>query len=481
MKLNLENTHAARLKLKNLAAAELWRRGEFAPLLLKGPQLEMLKAFDASSDIMYFFLCSRRIGKTVTLFTLAARECIRNPGSRVLYLSMTTEQVREIVDQAEAVVFENCPDDIKPKFKSKEGKFVFPNGSEIRIKGLDKAKGSSIRGVKANLILFDEACFMDDLVGILDSVAMPMAIATKGRIVFGSTPPASPGHDSISIISRCKERDALIVRDIYSMRGILYTDEQIKQFEEEAGGYESTVFRREYRALVVTETNLAIVPAATPEKMEEIVKEAPMPKGFWPDCYVGMDIGWRDLTVALFGYWDYANATLVIQDEMVVSDKRSTSENIATEIRRIEKALWGGRAPYKRFSDNDPRLLHDLKSLHSLDFRVTPKDNKEAQVNQLNLMINAGHLIISPRCKTLIAHLMYGTWKENRQDFSRSKELGHSDAIDALIYILRNVKRNKNPEPGEYYSSTIYAMHGNDGVLNPSRNGGLDALAKAFK
>lgn len=479
MKLNLQNTQAARLRLKSIAANELWRRGEFAPLLLKGPQLEMLNAFDASTNIMFFFLCSRRLGKTVTLFTLAVRECLRKPNSRVLYLSMTTDQVREIVDQVEEVVFEHCPDDIKPKFKSKEGKFVFPNGSEIRIKGLDKAKGSSIRGVKAHLIIFDEACFMDDLNGIVNAVAMPMVIATKGRIVFGSTPPATPGHDSIGILSRCEEKGALITRDIYSMRGILYDDQQIAEFEEEAGGKDTTTFRREYLAQVVVETDLAIVPAATPEKLAAITRVSELPQGYFPDCYVGLDIGTRDLTVALFGFWDYANARLVIQDEMVLADKRVTTENIANGIKETEKRLWNGRPPYKRFSDNEPLLLRDLKNLHNLDLRVTAKDNKEAQVNQLNIMVNNETIIIDPKCKTLITHLKYGVWNKNRTEFARSKELGHADAIDALIYLLRNVKRNRNPEPHAYYNPGSFTNHG--GILNAPPSDGLEALAKAFK
>lgn len=479
MKLNLQNTQAARLKLKNLAAAEMWRRGEFAPLLLKGPQLEMVAAFDNYKDNQFFFLCSRRLGKTVTLFTIAVRECLRTPASKVLYLSMTTDQIREIVAQAEEVVFENCPDDLKPKWKSKEGKFVFPNGSEIRVKGLDKAKGSSIRGVGAKLVIFDEACFMDDLAGIVKSVVMPMVNASKGRVLYGSTPPDSPGHDSIAIISECEAAGGLIVKDIYSMRGILYDDQQIKNFERDAGGADTTVFKREYLAQVVVETDMAIVPAATKENLEKIVKEIEMPKGYWPDCYVGLDIGTRDLTVALFGYWDFENARLVIQDEMVLADKSVTTENIALGIQATEKKLWGARPPYKRFSDNEPLLLRDLKRLHDLDLRVTAKDNKEAQVNQLNIMVNNGSIVINPSCKTLISHLKYGVWNKTRSEFARSKTLGHSDAIDALIYLLRNVKRNRNPVPADFHHPGSFVNHG--GSLNPTRTGGVDELAKAFK
>ncbi len=221
MNLNLPDSSYASQILRNRITGELWRRGEFPKLILKGPQLEMLKAYDESDNIMFFFLCSRRIGKSVTLFSLAVRECLKRPNARVLYLSSTTENTTEITDQTADVVLETCPEELRPVFKMKQAKFVFPNGSEIRVKGLDKVKGNAIRGVKANLIIFDEACFMSDLTSIVDSVALPMAIATRGKIVFGSTPPSSPGHDSIRLLARCEAANASIRRTIFSLQGIL--------------------------------------------------------------------------------------------------------------------------------------------------------------------------------------------------------------------------------------------------------------------
>lgn len=473
------------LKLK--AREELWRRGQIADLILKGPQKEMYEAFEASNSTMFFLLCSRRLGKTVTLLTTAVSECIQNPKHKVLFLSTTTEQVREIVDQTADVVLDTCPVEMKPILKQKENKYVFPNGSEIRVKGLDKVGGSAIRGVKAHLVVFDEACFMSDLKDALDSVVMPMVIATGGRILFGSTPPDTPGHDSIGIIARCEEEGALIKRDIYSMQGILYTEAQIKEFEKQAGGKDSTLFRREYMGEVVVETELAILPSFTEERAKELTEPVIFPTHrqddtpFWPDTYVGMDLGFRDLTVALFGYWDYPNATLVVQDELVWGDKTATTANIAQDIIKKEKELWGTNKVTLRVCDNDPRFIEDIRTQHGLRFKRTDKDNKEAQVNMINIMINEGQIRIDPKCKTLLKHMKYGLWKENRREFQRNKELFHSDAIDALIYMVRNIKRNRNPIPRNFYDPGRYTMHDWGNELNQPNLGSLGEIKKAFK
>ena len=474
-------------QIKRKVQEELWRRGEITDFLLKGPQRELYRRFEESESTMFFALCTRRGGKSFTLLTTAVAECIQNPKHKVLYLSTTTDQVREIVGQTADVVLDTCPPEMRPRFYSKENKYVFPNGAEIRVKGLDKTGGNAIRGVKAHLVVFDEACFMLDLREILDSVVMPMAIATGGRILFGSTPPDTPGHDSIGIIARCEQDDALFKFTIDDMVGVLYTQAQLDEFAKQAGGRETTVFRREYLAEVVVETELAILPSFTEARAEELTRPVTHPTQrvddtpFWPDTYVGMDLGFRDMTVALFGYWDYPNATLVIEDELTWDDKRATTEHIAEDIKKKEKELWGAREPTGRYCDNDPRFIEDIRHAHGLRFRRTDKDNKEAQVNQLNIMVNEGSIKINPKCKVLIKHMKYGLWKENRREFQRTKELHHCDAIDALIYLVRNIKRSRNPVPVNFYDPAQYSMHDYGTPLNDDTRGSHAELAKAFK
>ena len=176
IKLNLDKVNKAKILAKKKATESLWRRGSFVKMVLNEYQQGMMDSFDASESIMYFLLCSRRIGKTWVLSTAALRQCFMYPGSRVLYLSTTTEQVTEICDQTFNPILETCPDDLRPEHKKKYNKYVFSNGSEIRIKGLDKVGPDILRGVKAHLVIFDEACFMKGVQSIINSVIMPMVI-----------------------------------------------------------------------------------------------------------------------------------------------------------------------------------------------------------------------------------------------------------------------------------------------------------------
>lgn len=475
MRLNLEGTKSAKLAAKTRAIHALWRKKEFIGLLLNSYQQKMVDEFDKSDNILYFWLCSRRIGKTWILATLALREAMTNPGSRILYLSTTTDQVNEICDQTFTQLLDSCPDDLRPELKVKQNKYIFPNGSEIRIKGLDKVGGNAIRGVKANLVIFDEACFMKGLNDILNSVVMPMAIATKGRIIFGSTPPSTPGHDSIEIIARCEQDNALMRLDINVARGVLYDDRQINEFIRQAGGAHSSVCRREYFCEIITEDTLAILPAFTQEKINEIVKVSPKPE-YQPDRYVSMDIGFRDFTVILFGYWDYVRAMLCIQDEVVIRNNKATTDKIAEEIAKKERELWGSHKPHRRVCDTDPRLIADLRRISGISFVKTKKDQKEAQINQTNIMIINNQIEIDPKCRTLIAHCRYGIWNDARTQYHRTNAMGHFDAIDALVYLVRNIDRNKNPLPDPYYNP-LEVYHG---VQETEPSSSASVLSRVF-
>lgn len=458
IKLNINKAKVAQARVKQMATATLWKSGNFTELLLNDYQREMRDKFDKSDSILFTLLSSRRIGKTWVEGAIALRQCMTRPNSRVLFLSTTTEQVEEICDQTFTLLLETCPEDIKPVYHKKSHKYRFKNGSEIRVKGLDKTGGDAIRGVKAHLVIFDEFCFMKDIVNIIDSVVMPMVIGTGGRILLGSTPPSTPGHESVGIIRKCEMTDSIAKFTIDAALDVLYTQKQIDMFLSEAGGRDSTVCRREYFCEIATEADLAVFPALSDSKMKTIVVNTPKPT--YPiDRYVSMDIGMRDMTVILFGYWDYPRATLVIEDEIVFDKNKADTGSVAEAIKKKERELWGANAPKKRVCDTDPRMIADLHKISNIKFIATKKDKKHAQVNQTNIMFLNNEIEISPKCVTLIDHCRYGVWKENFLEYQRTKAMGHFDAIDALVYMVRNISRSSNPIPNQDYSVYNYANH----------------------
>jgi hypothetical protein len=274
------------------------------------------------------------------------------------------------------------------------------------------------------------------------------------RIIAGSTPPVSPSHYwSAEFIPTA------ILEGAHSKRTLLeadqYTAEEKAEFIAEAGGKNSTTCRREYFAEHVVDETMAIIPEFRDCEETCVVAMKPPP---WRDCYVSMDPGWADLTASLFGYWDFEKQLLVIEDELAAP--RQNSRAIADAISAKEIALWKGVKlkkdkgqmgvqPFRRVCDLDNRLVADLWVEHKLLFVMTAKDNLDQQINAVRVMFSKGQIRINPRCKKLIQHLKNGVWKnETRKVFAREGgDLGHFDLIAALIYLVRNVQKWRNPAP----------------------------------
>src|SRR5688572_9375828 len=104
---------------------------------LKPCQLEMLGAIDASERFKYVIKCSRRLGKSFLLVTLANMVCQKKKGAQVRYVAPTGKALRKIVHPIMQKILVDCPEILKPTWKSQDMMYVYPNGSELHLAGVN--------------------------------------------------------------------------------------------------------------------------------------------------------------------------------------------------------------------------------------------------------------------------------------------------------------------------------------------------------
>lgn len=454
------------------AVEELFRRGQLA-WMLKPEQKDIYERIYACTAQKFVINCSRRLGKSYLLCVLADERARKKANCSIKYAAPTQKQVREIVKPLFSKIFLKCPKHLQPKWNNIDSCYIYPNGSKISIAGCDLGKADRLRGTECDLALIDEAGMIEEQLDyIVKDIILPQTLTVKkednldGKIILASTPPKSPAHAFVTYIAEAEaSKDKNYVKKtIYDNSSI--TMETILEYAKESGCVVeegkivkySTTFRREYLAQVITEESSAICPEFSDETEESIVRVVDRPPYY--DCYLGMDVGLVDYTAVLFGYWDFANARLIIEDEWVANYKDGINTSIIAEaIKNKEKELWGSKSPYLRIMDNNLIVCQDLRDLHSLPFFPSDKDDKEAAVNKMRLMMHAGRIVIHPRCTTLRAHLKYGIWDKSRRKFERSGEFGHFDAVDALVYLCRNIDEQKNPYPTGYQGLILNQHH----------------------
>lgn len=436
----------------SLAREILWRRGDLSWLLDENQEV-LVRTYKESDQKIIVWNCARGLGKSFALCIVALENCLKIPNCLVKYACPKQKDATQIIQPLIRDIIKTCPDDLKPKFIKSDGAYKFKNGSQIQLSGLDNGRAESLRGGSAHLGIIDEAGSksLKDLKYIVRSILMPAVTRTKeinGKIVMASTPPVSTAHPYVFYFRRAELNKSAITRTVYN--NPRFTADMLKTAIEESGGIESTDFRREYLCEFILSEDDAIIP--------EFSKMAPLMVREWPrppcyDGYIAMDIGMKDLTVVLFGYYDFKERKLVIEDEFALNGQTLNTKVLAENIKLKEKQNFTDlntgefHKPYKKISDNNLFVIKDLYDLHQLSFQATDKDDNDAAINKLRVMIGAGEIVINPRCVVLIRHLKEGTWAKNRKTFSRSEDNGHYDAIDSLKYLVRNLDKNHNPYP----------------------------------
>lgn len=424
------------------AKQEKWYRGSLSYLLHSGQKVIEGK-FTANKHQLFVANVARQFGKSYWAVAKCIELALQKPKARIKYGTAFHTDLTEFILPTFDVVLSDCPESIKPKYKVQGSKWVFPNGSEIKLVGLDKSP-NSLRGNVIDLIVIDEAGFVDQLQYIYSSIIIPATLHRPNcKILFISTPPSTPAHpfgDFIQIASAQESYVKLTINDNPRI-----TEDDIERMSKAMGGRESTTFRRECMCELVLDEDLALVK----DWRDEMIAVPPRDEYYvYYHRYVGMDLGRKDHTALVFGYYDFKRATLFIEDELTMAGPDWTTVTLKDAILEKEKDLWGEVRTFRRVSDNNnPHLIMDLNSLHNVHFMETSKESLEAMVNDVRIMVGQGRVVIDPKCRMTIGCLQYGIWDKNRKEFSRNKVYGHFDHFAALMYLIRNVAKHTNPIP----------------------------------
>jgi hypothetical protein len=431
-------------------------------------------ALNDSTCVKYVLNCARRYGKSTILCLIALETAIRTPRAQVRFAAPTARALKKITQPIFQMLIGDCPDDLRPYYRVQEQVWVFPNGSEIHLAGTDNGNAENLRGTASHLNLVDEAGFVDELDYIVRSILMPQTLDTGGKTLLASTPPKTPAHDFFNIAQECRLEGHYSQFTIWDNKSL--DQKTIDTYAKESGGLESTTFKREYLCEFIVDEKSSIIPEWKDEYARDTERDE-----FYPyyHKYVAMDLGVKDFTATLYGYYDFPKATLHIEDESTMSGPEMTTPKLSLSVLSKESELWGeGTKPYIRIADNNnPLLLQDLGSLHNLHFRATNKDSLDAMVNEVRILVGEGRLVVSPKCKKLIACLKYGVWDNQRKKFARTLALGHFDHLAALIYLVRNLDTYTNPIPALYNTSHSTHFLPNRGTL---QSGSAQVIGQLF-
>ncbi len=434
-------------EMRQAARAALWHAGNLRYLLHAG-QLAAREKIEESAARRFVLCTGRRWGKSRLMCVLAAEACLRrelqiiagepDTPARVVYAAPTGGMVQEFIQPHMRMLAEHAPEELKPI--EKQDSWIFPNGSRIVVRGCeDRKKADRLRGPEADLAIVDEGGFIPILDYVVRSIVGPQLWETRGKMLLPSTPPESPDHPFVDLLSEAESENAYYRATTLDAPHL--TDEMLAEAIADAGGADSIDWKREGLGQIIVDPQRMVCPEWT-EAEQVIAAEHERPTHFVP--FVVGDLGYEDLTVFAFGYYDFVNDLDVIEQELVL--QRTRSDEITTAVLQSCQSLWGRSAEY-HYIDAPPITRADL-SREGIQWLLPRKDEKAASVNVFRKRVREERLRINPKCVTIISHCKYGRWDNARKDWIRPPDGAHHyDGLSAALYFHRMLKRDENPFP----------------------------------
>lgn len=137
------------------------------------------------------FVSGRQVGKSRTASWMALHHALTHSDSTVLITAPTQRQSSELFTQIKKEMdADSVPEDMWGTDRETRTVMEFTNGSRILCLPTGN-EGNNIRGYTADMVIVDEAAFIDD--AVYYRILLPMLATTKGTLACLSTPYGAKG------------------------------------------------------------------------------------------------------------------------------------------------------------------------------------------------------------------------------------------------------------------------------------------------
>jgi len=422
---------------KSVARNKLWAKGILS-WKLRPEQQKLRSILEAAPTDLAVFNISRRFGKSTTCVTFCVEQAIKRK-QHIRYATAYLTDLENFIQPIFEWCLNDCPEELLPKWKASKKVFEFPNGSTIRLVGLDK-NPNGLRGNNIDILVVDEAAFVTKLEYLYKSIIVPATMKRKFKLIFPSTPPESPLHYwSAELIPKAKSRNTYVELTIDDISDL--TPEEKQRVLDEVGGKDSPTAQREFYCKLIVDATRALAPAFFKGNIAAIDPEYVHYQLF------GDTGGVRDKTVFLKKGWCHVLQKVIVRDELVFEPNTPTS----TIIAGVKEKFPG----LPLTLDASGQLLIDYATA-GLPAAFPQKADFAAGLLLLNNAFYNENCIIHPDCKLLIATLEGGLLNASRTDYERSDALGHCDAAAAIIYGLRGIDRITDLRPHSTHNTGLW-------------------------
>lgn len=451
---------------------------------------------DKGANRIWMLDAGRQVGKTHCCSIIRLEDCFQNPKSRYIYASATEIALKEFIITNIESILEDCPEDLAPKYKQRykgtRAHFLFPNGSALKLVGIDEdPKG--LRGTGLHGGVIGEAAFVSKLKSTIGGELMPqMQRYPKSTLMLESSAPTDIDHDFDTVFKpSCEKRKAYVFMTIWDNTAL--SDETKQEYIDAAMEIDPTDAEREYLGKRVRSKKLTVFPEF--DKQIHTLAEYTIPKH--GVALVSYDPGQKHLFGINWSVYDFLKAEVVFVDDW--SEHNASTEKVAVitaarefdlfgtvpppHLHRLSEHEWedllgGDRTehlaeqlhelaqrrhkepakierlsdwqwydndaqmwrpnPHLRVSDTSSQLINDMSVMFGLYLDPTTKDDlREVMVQLVRSKLKQKQTKFGPLAANTASHINACTWDKNRHEWQEHSVWSHFDLAACAMYALR--------------------------------------------
>jgi len=408
---------------------------------------EQIKFFRGEGKRFRTAVCSRRSGKTVGVAADMIDTCIKEDGSTCLYITMTKQNVRNIIWTDLMKIIEDFK--LEAKVDNTRLSIKFPNGSKIACEGVkDRHEIEKMRGWKLKKAYLDEAqSFRPYLKDLVKDIIIPALRDHRGTLYMTGTPGpvlAGPFYEYTqsdmwdnyhwTAFENPHMHDPANGLDL---EATLQEERELFDIDVTDAGYQ-----RETYGLWVEDLNSLVFKF---DKRRNTYESLPK-EGEWYYIF-GIDIGFNDAdAIAVLGYNTHYKRVYLI-DEVV-----QRKQDITALVEEI-KALQSEYNPIKMVMDAGAlgkKVQEEIQQRHGLVIEAAEKARKIEFIELLNDDLRHGKLKAYQN-SIFEEDSMRVQW--DRESKIRNPERPkisttfHSDICDAVLYAWRECRHYLSQAP----------------------------------
>jgi len=213
-----------------------------------------VEPFDYQSNFMdddsdrKVFVAGRQVGKSRVASWMALHYAVTHPDSLVLVTADALRQSSELFSQLKSEISNSgMSDEAWGIDRSTQTEIEFGHGSRIKVVPTGR-NGNKIRGFTADMIIVDEAAFVEDQ--IFEEVIEPMTFVSDGTIALCSTPYGASGYFYRKADGVDPDEDRWHVTSVSSADNPMIEQEDIESFK--SGKTHSQIKQEVYGEFVPT-------------------------------------------------------------------------------------------------------------------------------------------------------------------------------------------------------------------------------------